>query len=75
LLQQETVEAAMVTTGTLNMYKAPVKSPPPTYQDSDFFMLNALPVTQPTVSEHGWNKNTTDTVQIRAGRKNNHFLK
>jgi len=38
--------------------KAPVKSSPPTNQHSAFYMPDALPVTQPTVSKH-WRENIT----------------
>jgi len=45
------MEMAVTITGTLKMYKAPVKSPAPTYQLS-YYMPDALPVTQPTQSKH-----------------------
>jgi len=35
-----------------NTCKAPVKSSPPTNQQPTFYRPDALPVTQPTVSEH-----------------------
>ena len=38
--------------GGANMHKAPVKSSPPTNQHPTFYRPDALPVTQPTVSEH-----------------------
>jgi len=38
--------------------KAPVKSSPPTNQHPVFYRLDALPVTQPTVSK-GWRENIT----------------
>jgi len=34
------------------MYKAPVKMSPPTNQPPTFYMPDALPVAQPTVSKH-----------------------
>ena len=34
------------------MYKAPVKSSPPTNQHPLFYRPDALPVAQPTMSEH-----------------------
>jgi len=35
------------------MCKAPVESSPPTHQHPTFYRPDALPVTQPTMSEHG----------------------
>jgi len=41
-----------VTTGAVKTCKAQVKSSPPTKHDSAVYRLDALPVVQPTVSEH-----------------------
>jgi len=48
----------VVTTGAYyKTCKTPVKSSPPTNQHPVFYRPNALPVAQPTVSQH-WRKNT-----------------
>jgi len=44
----------VVTTGAIG----PVKSSPPTNQHPGFYRPDALPVTQPTVSQH-WRENIT----------------
>jgi len=41
-----------VTTGATRAAKLPVKSSPPTNQHPVSYGLDALPVTQPTVSKH-----------------------
>jgi len=37
---------------SFNTCKTPVKSSPPTNKHPSFYRLDALPVTQPTVSKH-----------------------
>jgi len=51
LLQLRMMDVA-VTTGASKTCKAPVKSSPPTNQHPTIYRPDALPVTQPTVSEH-----------------------
>ena len=45
--------------------KAPVKSSPPTNQHPAFYRPDALPVSQPTVSEH-WRKNCKQMNYVRS---------
>jgi len=42
----------LVETGAIKQCKAPVKSSPPTNQHPGFYRPDAIPVAQPTVSEH-----------------------
>jgi len=46
------MEMAVVTMAILTRAKAAVKSLPLTYHHSEFYRLDAIPVTQPTVSKH-----------------------
>ena len=51
-VQQEMMEVALVTTGTVEKCNAPVKSSPSTNYHPTCYRPGALPVTQPTVSSH-----------------------
>ena len=57
--------------------KAPLKSSPPTNQHPTFYMPDAIPVAQPTVSEHWREKyHITQTCSLQAylGVFQSHFL-
>ena len=52
ILSELRLAEVVVTTGAVQTCKAPVKQSPPTNHHPAFYRSDALPVAQPTVSEH-----------------------